>query len=104
MEEPGYPGRAQALSAPARARPGAGRRGGAGRGAGRPARGDARLVYVTPSHQFPLGVPMGLPRRLALLQWARRARAWVIEDDYDSEFRYGERPVPASTASTPTDA
>ena len=56
--------------------------------------GDARLVYVTPSHQYPLGVPMRLPRRLALLQWASRARAWVIEDDYDSEFRYGARPVP----------
>ena len=57
-------------------------------------RGDARLVYVTPSHQFPLGVPMSLPRRLALLAWARDARAWVIEDDYDSEFRYGTRPIP----------
>ena len=56
--------------------------------------GDARLAYVTPSHQYPLGVPMSLPRRLALLRWASRARAWVIEDDYDSEFRYGARPVP----------
>jgi GntR family transcriptional regulator / MocR family aminotransferase len=56
--------------------------------------GDARLVYVTPSHQYPLGVPMSLPRRLALLKWARAARAWVIEDDYDSEFRYGARPIP----------
>jgi GntR family transcriptional regulator/MocR family aminotransferase len=56
--------------------------------------GDARLVYVTPSHQYPLGVPMSLSRRLALLKWARAARAWVIEDDYDSEFRYGARPVP----------
>jgi len=53
-----------------------------------------RLVYVTPSHQFPLGVPMSLPRRLALLQWAGAAGAWVIEDDYDSEFRYGARPIP----------
>jgi GntR family transcriptional regulator/MocR family aminotransferase len=57
-------------------------------------RGDARLVYVTPSHQFPLGVTLSLPRRLALLAWARNARAWVIEDDYDSEFRYGTHPVP----------
>jgi GntR family transcriptional regulator/MocR family aminotransferase len=56
--------------------------------------GDARLAYVTPSHQYPLGVPMSLPRRLALLRWASRARAWVIEDDYDSEFRYGARPMP----------
>jgi GntR family transcriptional regulator / MocR family aminotransferase len=56
--------------------------------------GEARLAYVTPSHQYPLGVPMSLPRRLALLRWASRARAWVIEDDYDSEFRYGARPMP----------
>jgi GntR family transcriptional regulator/MocR family aminotransferase len=55
---------------------------------------DARLVYVTPSHQFPLGVPMNLPRRLALVKWASAAGAWVVEDDYDSEFRYGARPVP----------
>lgn len=53
----------------------------------------ARLVYTTPSHQFPLGVQMSLPRRLALLRWAREARAWVVEDDYDSEFRYGSRPI-----------
>ncbi len=52
------------------------------------------LAYVTPSHQFPLGVPMSLPRRLALLAWARAARAWIIEDDYDSEFRFGTRPIP----------
>jgi GntR family transcriptional regulator/MocR family aminotransferase len=56
--------------------------------------GDARLAYVTPSHQFPLGVPMSLARRLALLKWASAAHAWVIEDDYDSEFRYGSRPIP----------
>jgi GntR family transcriptional regulator/MocR family aminotransferase len=55
---------------------------------------DARLALVTPSHQFPLGVAMSLPRRLALLRWAARARAWIVEDDYDSEFRYGTRPVP----------
>jgi len=53
----------------------------------------ARLAYVTPSHQFPTGVVMTLPRRLALLAWAERAGAWVVEDDYDSEFRYGGRPV-----------
>jgi GntR family transcriptional regulator/MocR family aminotransferase len=55
---------------------------------------EAKLVYVTPSHQFPLGVPMSLARRLALLRWASAARAWVIEDDYDSEFRYHTRAVP----------
>src|SRR5919197_6297048 len=52
-----------------------------------------RLVYVTPSHQFPLGVTMSLPRRLALLAWAKRHDAAVVEDDYDSEFRYGGRPI-----------
>jgi GntR family transcriptional regulator / MocR family aminotransferase len=56
--------------------------------------GSARLAYVTPSHQFPLGVTMSLPRRQALLEWAQAAGAWVVEDDYDSEFRYGARPLP----------
>ena len=55
---------------------------------------DARMAIVTPSHQFPLGVPMSLPRRQALLAWASAARAWVVEDDYDSEFRYGAPPLP----------
>jgi GntR family transcriptional regulator/MocR family aminotransferase len=55
----------------------------------------ARLVYVTPSHQFPLGITMSLARRLALLDWARRANAWVVEDDYDSEFRYAGGPLAA---------
>ena len=53
----------------------------------------ARLVYLTPSHQFPLGVTMSLPRRLALLDWAKRANAYILEDDYDSEFRFGTRPL-----------
>ncbi|MFL5620935.1 MAG: PLP-dependent aminotransferase family protein, partial [Gemmatimonadaceae bacterium] len=55
---------------------------------------DARLAYVTPSHQFPLGVVMSASRRLQLLGWARANRAWIIEDDYDSEFRYTGRPLP----------
>jgi GntR family transcriptional regulator/MocR family aminotransferase len=55
----------------------------------------ARLVYVTPSHQFPTGAIMSLVRRLALLQWAEAAEAYVLEDDYDSEFRYAGRPVEA---------
>src|SRR5215471_18269200 len=54
-----------------------------------------RLVYVTPSHQFPTGAIMSLVRRLALLQWAETAEAYVLEDDYDSEFRYAGRPVEA---------
>jgi GntR family transcriptional regulator / MocR family aminotransferase len=54
---------------------------------------NARLVYSTPSHQFPLGVALSLARRKALLDWAARLGAMVIEDDYDSEFRYGGRPL-----------
>lgn len=56
---------------------------------------EARLVYVTPSHQFPLGVPMSMRRRLALIDWARRHDAWIIEDDYDSEFRFAGPPLAA---------
>lgn len=56
---------------------------------------EARLVYVSPSHQYPLGVTMTLARRLALLEWASRAGAWVLEDDYDSEYRYAGRPLAA---------
>ena len=56
---------------------------------------EARFVCVTPSHQFPLGATMPLARRMMLLEWARRRRAWIVEDDYDSEFRYAGRPLPA---------
>jgi GntR family transcriptional regulator/MocR family aminotransferase len=95
LEEPGYPGaRAALLAAGARIAPVPVDAEGLDVGAGlRHARG-ARLAYVTPSHQFPLGVPMSLPRRLALLTWARASEAWVVEDDYDAEFRYGARPIP----------
>jgi len=61
----------------------------------------ARLVLVTPSHQYPLGAVMSLRRRLSLLDWARRACAWVIEDDYDSEFRYDGRPLQPLAALEP---
>ena len=54
-----------------------------------------KLLYVTPSHQFPTGATLSLPRRLALLQWAQQTGTLIIEDDYDSEYRYGERPIPA---------
>lgn len=54
----------------------------------------AKGVYVTPAHQFPLGVTMSLERRMALLKWASRAGAFIIEDDYDSEYRFEGRPVP----------
>lgn len=54
-----------------------------------------KLVYVTPSHQFPTGAILSLPRRLELLGWVRQTGALIIEDDYDSEYRYGDRPIPA---------
>lgn len=54
-----------------------------------------KLVYVTPSHQFPTGATLSLPRRLELLAWAQKSGVMIIEDDYDSEYRYGERPIPA---------
>jgi GntR family transcriptional regulator / MocR family aminotransferase len=53
----------------------------------------ARIAYVTPSHQYPLGMTMSMPRRRALLRWAERHDAAVIEDDYDTEFRYVDRPL-----------
>ena len=56
---------------------------------------DARAVYVTPSHQFPLGVTMSMRRRLALIDWARETGGWVLEDDYDSEFRFAGPPLAA---------
>ncbi len=54
-----------------------------------------RLAFVTPSHQFPMGAVLPVARRLELLSWARRHRAWIIEDDYGGEFRYGQRPIDA---------
>src|SRR5262249_26434398 len=51
----------------------------------------ARAVFVTPSHQFPTGVMLAIARRLELLSWARETKAWIVEDDYASEFRYGGR-------------
>ncbi|MEL6160138.1 MAG: PLP-dependent aminotransferase family protein [Cyanobacteria bacterium J06554_11] len=58
-------------------------------------RQSAKLLYLTPSHQFPTGAVMSLQRRLAVLQWARDTHSFIVEDDYDSEFRYAGRPVPA---------
>jgi GntR family transcriptional regulator/MocR family aminotransferase len=63
--------------------------------AGRGLSPQARLAIVTPSHQFPTGVTMSLRRRQALLEWASEARAWIVEDDYDSEYRFSERPLEA---------
>ncbi len=96
MEEPGYPGAAAVLRAVG------------ARLCGVPVDAEGldierglrrwprpKLVYVTPAHQFPLGVTMSLRRRLALLEWARKAGVLIFEDDYDSEYRYSGRPVPA---------
>jgi GntR family transcriptional regulator/MocR family aminotransferase len=95
LEEPGYPGaRSAFISAGARIVPVPVDRDGLDVAAARRLAPDARMAYVTPSNQFPLGVPMSVVRRLALLRWASSAGAWVVEDDYDSEFRYGTRPFP----------
>jgi GntR family transcriptional regulator/MocR family aminotransferase len=92
LEDPGYPGAAMAFEAL-----------GAkilpvpvdGEGMELPRVRKAKLVYVTPGHQFPVGTTMSLARRLQLLEWARRSGALIFEDDYDSEFRYAGRPIPA---------
>jgi GntR family transcriptional regulator / MocR family aminotransferase len=95
LEDPGYSGaHSAALGAGARIHPVRVDEEGLDVAAGARSAPAARLVFVTPSHQFPLGVTMSLPRRLALLRWASSARAWVIEDDYDSEFRYSTHPIP----------
>ena len=61
----------------------------------------ARLAYVTPSHQYPTGATLSLRRRIELLNWADAARAWIIEDDYDSEFHYSDRPIAAMQGLDP---
>jgi GntR family transcriptional regulator/MocR family aminotransferase len=96
MEEPGYPGAHQALTAAgARITPVPVDQDGLKVEDGIRLARDARAVYVTPSHQYPLGATMGAARRLELLQWAAGAGAWIVEDDYDSEYRFGARPVAA---------
>jgi GntR family transcriptional regulator/MocR family aminotransferase len=95
LEDPGYPGaRSAILSAAARVVPVAVDGEGLDVDAAARRHRDARLAYVTPSHQFPLGVPMSVARRHALLEWAAAADAWIVEDDYDSEFRFGTSPMP----------
>jgi GntR family transcriptional regulator/MocR family aminotransferase len=54
---------------------------------------NARAVYITPSHQYPLGMTMSAARRMLLLNWASRTGAWIVEDDYDSEYRFDSRPI-----------
>lgn len=96
IEEPGYLGaRAALLAAGALLTPVPVDAQGIDVAAGVDASPRARVVYVTPSHQYPLGATMSLQRRLALLEWAARERAWILEDDYDSEYRYAGRPLAA---------
>jgi len=96
VEDPGYFGAQRALrAAGARLVPVPVDADGIDPGEGDANLAGARLAYVTPSHQFPLGATMGLARRLRLLDWARRTGGWIVEDDYDGEFRYAGRPLPA---------
>lgn len=96
MEDPGYLGARQAFTA-ARAQlvPVPLDAEGLDLAAGQAHGPHPRLIYITPSHQFPLGLTMSLARRLALLDWARRTGSWILEDDYDSEFHYAGRPLAA---------
>ncbi len=94
IEEPGYPGAAIAFEALG-AKVSAVSVDDEGMKLPGPRLSDVKLVYTTPGHQFPLGMTMSLKRRLHLLEWARQSRALIFEDDYDSEFRYVGRPVPA---------
>ena len=94
VEDPGYPLTRQALmAAGAKVRPIPVDRQGIDVGAGIKSAPNARAVFVTPSHQFPTGVVLSMARRLELLAWAREKNAWIVEDDYASEFRYGGRPL-----------
>ena len=94
MEEPGYPGARRALLM-AGCEPVPVPIGAEGllveRGMQKCA--SARAAYVTPSHQYPLGMTLSASRRFQLLNWAQRADAWIIEDDYDSEYRFGGQPI-----------
>ena len=96
IEEPGYPGARQALmTAGARLIPVPVDHEGLNVAEGIRVARNAHAIYITPSHQYPLGVTMTASRRLRLLNWAARSGAWIIEDDYDSEFRFADRPIPS---------
>lgn len=96
VENPGYPGFSQALTSigtkpvwiPVDEE-------GLSVEAGRNIAPSARAAMITPSHHYPMGITMSLSRRLKLLDWANENSAWIIEDDYDSEFRHGGRPLSA---------
>lgn len=93
LEEPGYLGARNAMQAAgARLHPVPVDEEGLNPAGDHPA---PRLIYTTPSHQYPLGMAMSLPRRMALLAHAEREQAWILEDDYDGEFQYDQRPLPS---------
>jgi len=103
VEEPGYPGARQALlMAGAKLVPVPVDDEGLDVAEGIRRARNARAAYITPSHQYPLGVTMTAARRMLLLRWAMRSGAWIIEDDYDSEYRLGGRPI-ASLQGLDTD-
>jgi len=103
LEEPGYPGARQAFAlAGAKLVPVRVDAEGLDVAFGIRRAPDARLAYITPSHQFPLGSTMSATRRMALLDWAGRSGAWIVEDDYDSEYRFGGRPLSALQGSDPS--
>lgn len=94
IEEPGYPGMAAALTAAqVRAIPVPIDTSGFSPDTAMAMAPDARLAVIAPSHQFPLGTVLTLQRRLALLSWAERTQGWIIEDDFDGEYRYSGRPL-----------
>ena len=96
MEDPGYPGAAAILRANgARLVPVPVDTSGLCVEEGLKRAPEARFAFVTPAHQFPLGVTLSLERRLRLLEWSRASGAWIFEDDYDSEFRFAGRPLAA---------
>jgi GntR family transcriptional regulator/MocR family aminotransferase len=94
IEEPGYPGlRGPLIAAGAEPVPVPLDGEGLVIAEGRRRAGDARAAIVTPTHHYPLGTALSLARRLELLDWARDSGAWILEDDYDSEYRYAGRPL-----------
>ena len=96
FEEPGYPGARQAfLAAGVDLIPVPVDCGGLNVAEGIRRARNAHAAYITPSHQYPLGVTMDAARRMRLLNWAARSGAWIVEDDYDSEYRFGGRPIPS---------
>jgi GntR family transcriptional regulator/MocR family aminotransferase len=96
FEDPGYPGARQALRiAGASMAPVPVDQEGLDVSEGIRGEPKAKAVYITPSHQYPLGMTMSASRRMLLLNWAAHHGAWIIEDDYDSEFRFGAHPIPS---------